>query len=1243
MSSNARASRSASRYSSPAHPPHATATGGLNGSLEGGSKGPANEGSRAFMARWLEPSVQAKPSFEEAGLMRYGVLETMAPLGAMPKPKKPAGETGGTVVRKIILRPSGSAANASSSATITAAAAAAAAAPATTAAQDDPKPDSQRAQQQSPPTSPPPPPVSPVQVAPAPSRRKSLPAAKVVEAEDDDDYDPKGEKARRRRSKRVSMPARKARRGSVIMAKTETPVRSTPKKRPARVDPEDRAFTDKVVEAAVDEALKHYRYPTAWALRTLYDERCDEAEFVAMVEDVFKQTADAETMQEFSRLLEEKKREGKRDNQGCYYFVPPTTNSRFTPHKPKPAPYAGLLRNGGDDDSAAAETTPGAGEATAAATPGAGERRAAKKAKFSHTSADAITGTASATAPATTPRKAGSASKVGAVVNVRTPRSSRRKRHARRESGSSISSLSSAMSLSSPEMGAASVRGAMAATVTARTKIKIPRSTTASAATGPRAASGQQRRTGRHRGRGNDGDEDGNGNIATTNGDDDYDVIQNSPSLKLRRGAAGGVAGAATTPGPAGPQSHHHADAPKSQPITTRGKTLASSKQHAVSNASESNSPTLPPHHRSSGRTRSHRTPAVDDASTMPGRLTTSYASELFPNLPVKAASSSTKAAQNPAKDPMHGAEDDDPFWDRRRDARRVTNGYAAQESAVRGSQEEAAVATPVRTTRKTRQSLAAAAAPPSTRATRSASKRPAEDVVERTDSPAAFSWQGDGGSVLGSRAATPTTLRPAKKQRTGLRVKSSPVKKKGGTAAGVPRSLGEANATLNNGAPKDSTSDNDEYCSACGNAGDVVCCDGCPRSFHFECVDMVPSEDLPDEWYCNECLIRRFPSRVPVHKGIFASALNNLEKSIPRAFSLPKRVQNRFEGVKAGADGDYEDVVVNRTAKKRNGYDELPDFFKQREDGQAVLCHACQKPATEIRSIIPCSACPLYWHIDCLDPPLAVPPVLKTWRCPAHVDDILIEVPSLAPAHRFRKVKAAQAIAPALSRGLKNNGHIEIEWSEEADDADDSGWPDAQSFGRTYKLPAKGVVLDFIEQLRHQGAGYGSRRNESKRVPYPSPPTQRDSSCPLPGSALERKVEEMQVSLNLIGLQQKRSDGINQLTSALLSATDQSVLSLMAKANADNIASGNLTDDDKQGLRATLAQMEAMSARIRQVLGDDKPLHDNAAGAADARTPVSEPPGIHESSEKLEQLPPVTEPTPPSTIDHAEGSMDLD
>lgn len=79
----------------------------------------------------------------------------------------------------------------------------------------------------------------------------------------------------------------------------------------------------------------------------------------------------------------------------------------------------------------------------------------------------------------------------------------------------------------------------------------------------------------------------------------------------------------------------------------------------------------------------------------------------------------------------------------------------------------------------------------------------------------------------------------------------------------------------------------------------------------------MVRSDDLPDEWFCYECVVRKFPSRVPIHKGAFASLLNNLEKSNPRAFSLPKKVQNRFENVKAGADGDYEEISASKAATK--------------------------------------------------------------------------------------------------------------------------------------------------------------------------------------------------------------------------------------------------------------------------------------------------------------------------------------
>ncbi|UKZ54927.1 hypothetical protein TrVGV298_008741 [Trichoderma virens] len=1099
ISSNTRASRS--RFSSPSRP------------LE--PKSSAGNDSKTFMQRWLEPSVQSKASFEEAGLMRYGVLETMAPLGTLPKPKK-TGDAGPghQSVRKIILRPSGT----SHAATH----------------HDDQAalPRTRPRAPSSPAPSTPPPPAS------APSHRR-LQAAKDAE---DEEYDPKGA-SRRRPSRRVSVPAKQPRQhANTGEAKTTTVVittpkaklaAATPKKAPPR-EPEDRDFADKVVEAAVDEALMHYRYPTAWALRSLYDERCGDSEFVAMVEDVFKQTADAETMDEFARLIEVKKREGKKDDQGCYYFVPPSTNSRFTPHKPKPAPYARLLIHHADDEK--------------------GEMRAAKRSKSSH-------------AGETSRSKKMAHGIKSHGDSIRTPS---RRRH-RRDSGSSESSLSSAMSLSSPEASVHSLSPSLQHGPGKSSKAgKAGKAAQARAA----AASG--------------GGNGGNGGGATV---------------------ADTVIAAASTTGDRSQSSH---DAPKSRPITsTRRKSLASDKQ-PVSNSSEPNSPTLP--------SRTH-TSATD--ASMPGRVTGSEL--LLSNPPSKAAGNARSVCHKDGASAVGAqmpADDDDLFWTRRRDAQRVTNGYTARESSVRnGDDDERDEVTPAKRTRRTRHSLAA---PISTRSTRSASKRPGsnsnnnnDDVDIAVSSPLAFSFN-EGSSTVGSRAVTPTGLRPTKKPRTGLRIKLSPMKKKGGTAAGVPRSTGEAQSvTVSNGAPRDQGSDNDEYCSACGNTGDVVCCDGCPRSFHFECVDMVQSDHLPDEWYCNECLVRRYPSRVPVYKGAFASALNALEKSIPRAFSLPKKLQNRFEGVKAGADGDYEEVTSKQ--KKRAGYDELPDFFKQ----------------PPVHSIGTLTA----WT-----PPLAMPPVLKTWRCPAHVDDVLGDVPPLAPAHRFRRVKGGQIITPALSRGIRNNGHIELDWADEPEESDKSGWRDPDSFGKTYRLQAKGVVLDFIEQLRHRGAGYGPRHDELRWMSYAPPaPSMSDAGGLLLGSAYDRKVNEMQASLNLLGLKQSRSENIDQLTAALLSAADDNVLALIARGNADNIASGQLVQDDKMSLRAMLAQMNAMGDRIRHLLGDEAPPTELAHKATDTGSPITDTSGVDTFPEKTEPTAPVTEPTPPSTVDHGEGTMELD
>lgn len=79
------------------------------------------------------------------------------------------------------------------------------------------------------------------------------------------------------------------------------------------------------------------------------------------------------------------------------------------------------------------------------------------------------------------------------------------------------------------------------------------------------------------------------------------------------------------------------------------------------------------------------------------------------------------------------------------------------------------------------------------------------------------------------------------------------------------------------------------------------------------------------------------------------------------------------------------------------------------------------------------------------------------------------------------------------------------------------------------------GLIHIFqINRLRHQGAGYGPRRSESRWIPYPSPPA-NDIGIPFLGSSYDRKVEEIQASLNLIGLKQKPSDDVDKLTSALL------------------------------------------------------------------------------------------------------------
>ena len=105
---------------------------------------------------------------------------------------------------------------------------------------------------------------------------------------------------------------------------------------------------------------------------------------------------------------------------------------------------------------------------------------------------------------------------------------------------------------------------------------------------------------------------------------------------------------------------------------------------------------------------------------------------------------------------------------------------------------------------------------------------------------------------------------------------------------------------------------DNVDYCTACGGNGQLLCCDGCTRSFHFTCLDppMDPSRPPEGEWFCYICESRHDPQPKPP-RGVFAALLALLEKKNPVAFNLPYDIRDYFDGVKTGEEGEYEEALA--------------------------------------------------------------------------------------------------------------------------------------------------------------------------------------------------------------------------------------------------------------------------------------------------------------------------------------------
>ncbi|XP_076236839.1 PHD finger protein 12 [Calliopsis andreniformis] len=184
----------------------------------------------------------------------------------------------------------------------------------------------------------------------------------------------------------------------------------------------------------------------------------------------------------------------------------------------------------------------------------------------------------------------------------------------------------------------------------------------------------------------------------------------------------------------------------------------------------------------------------------------------------------------------------------------------------------------------------------------------------------------------------------------------------------------------------------NRDICDACRDGGELICCDKCPASYHLQChYPAVDPTDIPNgEWLCYAC---RYASKRNLldnkgnEKSTKKSALEVLALAAslvnPREFELPKELQLpiMFPG------SNKVDYVSGKRGKQQSGPHSVGKSHCLDSNLMvplpARLCFECGRSCRKA-PLVACDYCPLYFHQDCLDPPLTAFPIGR-WMCPNH------------------------------------------------------------------------------------------------------------------------------------------------------------------------------------------------------------------------------------------------------------------
>ncbi|CDH54015.1 clr6 histone deacetylase associated phd protein-2 cph2 [Lichtheimia corymbifera JMRC:FSU:9682] len=322
--------------------------------------------------------------------------------------------------------------------------------------------------------------------------------------------------------------------------------------------------------------------------------------------------------------------------------------------------------------------------------------------------------------------------------------------------------------------------------------------------------------------------------------------------------------------------------------------------------------------------------------------------------------------------------------------------------------------------------------------------------------------------------------------------------------------------------------------------------------------MDVSEVENLSGNWYCTECEYKRkqrkntSPAAKPSSKSqqssisaLFAKLNHDLTTRIPKMFEPPMDIVRYFDGVTMDKNGQYVDTSVIKSSKPTRTDPNDERKLKDKDDN-FISCFRCRKTALRNKRIVSCDYCPLYWHMDCLDPPMtSLPNPTRKWMCPNHADHL---VPRIRQP-RIPKYVDASSDTP-------NNGVVTIIDDDKSStrstaEASSSSLTDTQHEKDSiikysdvvYRLPASSIKLDFFSHIANMRSRSKRKETSSARPPSPTKEEMKDWLEGLTSfqSQLATYIEKELDTSSSSTTTENHSSGLDMLTRAISGDDDTS------------------------------------------------------------------------------------------------------